>query len=58
MMGEVQVSAAAWQAAFDKRYRKWIEEALAFAGRRLGFLRGGERVLGFPCRAKHIWRWR
>lgn len=52
MTEEAHVSAAAWQAAFDERYRKWIEEGLAFAGRRVGFPQGRRKGSWLPMQSQ------
>jgi len=52
MTEEGRASAAAWQAAFGERHKKWIEEALAFAGRGVGFPRGRRKGSWLPMQGQ------
>ena len=57
---EARANAALWQAAFDEKYKRWIEQALTFAGQERWIPKGtAKRFLAFHPAPKHqVKSWR
>ncbi|EMR0512949.1 UvrD-helicase domain-containing protein [Stenotrophomonas maltophilia] len=57
---EARANAAAWQAAFDEKYKRWIEQALTFAGQKRWIPKGtAKRFLASHPAPKHqVKSWR